>query len=81
MHPLLIFADETAGNYQTTKLEIQKNATGLNDELSTEVQILLNITSNSKFFSLTENSARRNSEWIFPKNLFWENKQTKAEPI
>ncbi|XP_012961551.2 adhesion G-protein coupled receptor G7 [Anas platyrhynchos] len=39
--------DETAGNYQTTKLEIQKNATGLNDELSTEVQILLNITRNS----------------------------------
>uniref|UniRef100_A0A8C3B2J3 Adhesion G protein-coupled receptor G7 n=1 Tax=Cairina moschata TaxID=8855 RepID=A0A8C3B2J3_CAIMO len=39
--------DETPGNYQTTKLEIQKDATGLNDELGTEVQILLNITSNS----------------------------------
>lgn len=40
MHPMLIFADETPGNYQTTKLEIQKDATGLNDELGTEVQIL-----------------------------------------
>ncbi|NXI66476.1 AGRG7 protein, partial [Anseranas semipalmata] len=37
----------TVGHFQPTKLEIQENATELSDELSTEVQILLNIISNS----------------------------------
>ncbi|NXC46432.1 AGRG7 protein, partial [Penelope pileata] len=39
--------DTTLGYFPSTKLEIQENVPGLTDELSTEVQILLNIISNS----------------------------------
>ncbi|KAM6420944.1 adhesion G-protein coupled receptor G7 [Pluvialis apricaria] len=35
------------GHYQSTKLAIQENISGLIDDLSTEVQILFNITNNS----------------------------------
>ncbi|KAK2540889.1 hypothetical protein Q9233_000942, partial [Columba guinea] len=47
MHPLLIFADTALGHYQSTKLNTQENAPGLIDDLSTEVQILVNIINNS----------------------------------
>jgi len=52
MHPLLIFSGTVLGYYQSTKLEIQENVPGLISDLSIEVQILLNITNNSKFFLL-----------------------------
>lgn len=79
---MLIFADETPGNYQTTKLEIQKDATGLNDELGTEVQILLNITSNSKFFLLLKTVPGEILNEYSLKICFGKtNKQTKTEPI
>lgn len=45
------------GKYQSTKLEIQENVPGLIGDLSTEVQILFNILSNSKFFLLLKTAA------------------------
>ncbi|NXL84735.1 AGRG7 protein, partial [Alectura lathami] len=39
--------DTTLGYFQSTKLEIQENVPGLTGELSTEVQMLLDIISNS----------------------------------
>ncbi|XP_010120302.1 PREDICTED: probable G-protein coupled receptor 128 [Chlamydotis macqueenii] len=39
--------DTTLGYYQSTKLEVEQNVPGLISDLSTEVQILLNITNNS----------------------------------
>lgn len=52
MQMLLIFLDTTLGYFPSTKLEIQENVSGLTSELSTEVQILLDVKSNSKFFHL-----------------------------
>ncbi|NXF95081.1 AGRG7 protein, partial [Eubucco bourcierii] len=39
--------DTSLGYYQSTKVEIQENVPGLNSDLSTEVQILLNISNNN----------------------------------
>lgn len=52
MQMLFIFLDTTLSYFPSTRLDIQENVPGLTSELSTEVQILLNIKSNSKFFQL-----------------------------
>eukprot|EP00076_Gallus_gallus_P028654 XP_015152398.1 adhesion G-protein coupled receptor G7 isoform X2 [Gallus gallus] len=43
----LVQRDTTLGYFPSTKLEIQENVPGLTSELSTEVQILLDVKSNS----------------------------------